>query len=314
MLISSDGFVFRNRKSTSLYRFATAGMLLCLAVAGPANGAETRATGIPALREALASGPDRTALAELIRRAEGGEPAAAYAVGTVYRDGTAVDRDYTAARDFFAQAAFFGNADAMNALGEFYREGLGLSADPVEAYAWFRVAAELGHTAAAANRDALETGLTGETRAAGRALALRRELEIELVARDRLRKTRPLVAGPARTDSTALVANALAEDQKRRAHKAAETQETTSPTATTTTAPGFVVQIGVFARRESIAQIRSSTEELGYNLTELAKTVDGAEAWRLTVGPFADREAADQAAKRIDRALEVTSRVMAAGS
>lgn len=234
-------------------------------------------------------------------------PGAAFALGLLFRDGIAVRRDFTEARNLFAQGAFLGDPAAMNALGLLYRDGLGLSADPVEAYAWFRVAAEKGHTVAETHRDEIESGLNDEKRASGRALALRRELEIELLAQDRIKSQPKLHTAPASTESNTIVAKVLHQP-------AAEEQspiETTDQTGTSAPAvlTTYVVQIGVFAQTESIENIRSQAKALGLALIETDRTVDGRQATRIEAGPFADEEQAANAAARLNDALAIDTTV-----
>ena len=285
--------------------------------------AESAAVGPEAVKrllDAIEEGTSQAALPELRELAEQGHPEAAYALGVLFRDGVLVDRDYTEARDLLAQGAFLGHPEAMNALALLYRDGLGVSADPVEAYAWFRIAAEQGHAEAQGHRDSVEQDLNRELRASGRALALRRELEIDLLARKRLKRTPPIHSAPARTESTGLVARALDKDQRRRAAEtaAASTAEqavsTEAPSQEGTKASGYVVQIGVFAKPASIERIRAEANALGLDLIETARNVDGKRATRLAAGPFPKRAEAHEAARRLNAALSLTSKVIQAGS
>jgi len=292
------------------------GMLLQQGVAH-AETAVTDQKVVKHLLDAIEEGTSQTALPTLRALADQGHPEAAWALGRLFRDGVGVDRDYTEARDLLAQSAFLGNPDAMNALALLYRDGLGVSADPVEAYAWFRIAAENGHAEAQTNRDLVEQDLSRDLRASGRALALRRELEIDLLSRKRLANPPTIHSAPARTESTGLVARALDKDQRRRAGQSPDAASSSASPATErqpNDTAGYLVQIGVFATAASIERIRAEAKALGFPLMETARTVDGQEATRFTAGPFQDRQQADSAAGRLNAALSLDAKVLSPGS
>ena len=65
-------------------------------------------------------------------------------VGTMYKHGSGVKKDYGDAIFWYRQAALSGNAQGMENLGQMYEEGKGVEKDTSEAFAWYEKAAELG--------------------------------------------------------------------------------------------------------------------------------------------------------------------------
>ncbi len=281
---------------------------------------------------AIEKGNGQSAISGLQSMTEAGDAEAGFLLGSIWHKGLGVRRDFAKARDAYAAAAFLGNPKAMNELGLLYRDGLGVVADPIEAVAWFRVASEYNLTAAMTNRDALEAELQSHDRAAGRALALRRELEIDLVSRDKLGEAPKVPVRAARNAGTRDIALAMLRQESEGkgsdpVRNAAVDPAAQKPAAQESTSSGipvdkaavepeqpFLVQIGVFAKPESVQRIRKEVEGLGLSVQEAARDVDGKSATRLTVGPFPTEIAAKDAAAKLDAVLKVTTKVMSAAS
>src|SRR5690606_27144768 len=73
-----------------------------------------------------------TDLAALRRAAEGGDAAAAAALGRALRQGAPGERDLAEAARWLRRAADAGRADAMGMLGEMHLFGAGVPRDPAE--------------------------------------------------------------------------------------------------------------------------------------------------------------------------------------
>ncbi|MBI5154776.1 sel1 repeat family protein, partial [Candidatus Poribacteria bacterium] len=84
-------------------------------------------------------------LAELWWSAENGDPTAMVKLGKIFLDGEIVDRDVTAAIDWFEKAAAARDGEAWFTLGMMHREGDGVPKDEYEAAYFFEKAAEAGH-------------------------------------------------------------------------------------------------------------------------------------------------------------------------
>lgn len=310
---------------------AVIGGFLASLIGAHVSAAEIQAANADRLSAAIVAlekGDGQSAVAGLTAMLADGDAEAGYLLGSVWHKGTGVRRDFAKARDAYAAASFLGHPAAMNALGLLYRDGLGVAADPVEAVAWFRVAAEYNQADAMTNRDSLETELSDRQKAAGRALALRRETEIDLVSRDKLgsppklpvrsvqdANTRAIALAMLRRDENAADLNAP-EDTSTKA--SLDQAPSAAPAGTTPETPvaaeSFVVQIGVFAKAESIQRIRKQAEDLGLPVQETPREVEGKTATRLTAGPFLSEKAANQASERLNTALKVTTKVMPAES
>ena len=107
----------------------------------------------------LAWADDVTAVRTL---AEQGDAQAQYALGTMYRDGRGVARDYAEALRWWRKAAELGIVDAQFALGNMYAGGGGIARDNILAYMWYDIATmQTGDhwliAIAGSNRDALAT-------------------------------------------------------------------------------------------------------------------------------------------------------------
>jgi TPR repeat protein len=78
--------------------------------------------------------------------AERGDPAAEYAYGLLFHDGSAgLKQDFGTAISWFLRAAAQGDAAAINMVGYMHDSGEGMPEDPKEAYRWYRKAAEKGY-------------------------------------------------------------------------------------------------------------------------------------------------------------------------
>ncbi|QTL03273.1 SEL1-like repeat protein [Aquabacter sp. L1I39] len=67
-----------------------------------------------------------------------------YRYGSLYRDGTSIDRDYGKARSWYEKAAASDDVGSLRALGDLYLEGLGVPKDCVKAMTFFERAVMLG--------------------------------------------------------------------------------------------------------------------------------------------------------------------------
>ncbi len=108
--------------------------------------------------------------------AEQGDAKAQFALGTMYRDGQGVDRDYAEALSWWVKAAEQGVVDAQYALGNAYSGGTGIARDNVLAYMWYDIAAAqtgAGWLSAIAgtNRDVLVARMTPADLAKAKRLA-----------------------------------------------------------------------------------------------------------------------------------------------
>ena len=110
--------------------------------------------------------PARADEAEAVRAlAAQGDAAAQFALGALYRDGQAVERDFVQALQWLHSAADQGLLDAQLALGNIYAGGSGITKDLVQAYMWFDIAAsDTGddwlRRIAGSNRDAVAARMT----------------------------------------------------------------------------------------------------------------------------------------------------------
>jgi TPR repeat protein len=99
--------------------------------------------------------------------AEQGDGNAQLALGTMYRDGHGVQRNYTETIRWWEEAAKLGVVDAQFALGNLYAGGSGIPRDNTLAYQWYGIAAlQAGDNwlqpIAASNRDAIAARMTPE--------------------------------------------------------------------------------------------------------------------------------------------------------
>ena len=121
---------------------------------------------------------DYTAAEQWFREAAAqGDSDAQKNLGLIYASGLGVDRDYTEAMDWFQRSAKQGNAAAQANVGHMFRTGDGVGRDYLMAYAWYGVAAAGGYRGAPQFRDSVAQYLTSGELRAGRDLA--RELFIK---------------------------------------------------------------------------------------------------------------------------------------
>lgn len=97
--------------------------------------------------------------------AEQGDAKAQFALGTMYRDGQGVAKDYAEALRWWRSAAEQGLLDAKLALGNIYAGGSGIAKDNILAYMWYElVTLQSGddwlRAIARSNRDAVATRMT----------------------------------------------------------------------------------------------------------------------------------------------------------
>jgi len=90
-------------------------------------------------------------IAELERRAEAGDGAAANLLGDHYREGGAVSQDLNLAFRWYSRGAEFGDREAQNNLGTLFLDGLGCERDKAQAIHWYRKSAEQGQPTAQYN-------------------------------------------------------------------------------------------------------------------------------------------------------------------
>src|SRR5262249_26629831 len=79
---------------------------------------------------------------EIKAKAEAGDAASQYELGTRYQNGDGVEKNYAEAVKWFRKAAEKNYAPAQRDLGESYYYGLGVERDYAEAVKWYRKAAE----------------------------------------------------------------------------------------------------------------------------------------------------------------------------
>ena len=112
-------------------------------------------TDLAAGQRAVKNGDYATALKEFLPLAQQGDAIAQYNLGTLYRDGHGVVKDYKEAVRWFRLAGEqsyspgqssrrFAIANAQYSLGNAYAQGLGVPHDDHEAARWYRQAAEHG--------------------------------------------------------------------------------------------------------------------------------------------------------------------------
>ena len=83
--------------------------------------------------------------------AEKGNPDGQTGLGTMYRMGLGVEKDYAKAIEWYRKSAEQGDAFAQGNLGVMYRDGLGVEKDSAKAVGWFTKSAEQGDAYAQTN-------------------------------------------------------------------------------------------------------------------------------------------------------------------
>ena len=101
-----------------------------------------------------------TALSEWQPLAAQGHASAQFNLGSMYRLGHGVPKDYTGSAKWYRKAAEQGYANAQFNLGIMYSKGSGVPQDDVQAYKWFQLAAIQGVKTAEKNRDMAAKKLT----------------------------------------------------------------------------------------------------------------------------------------------------------
>jgi TPR repeat protein len=86
-------------------------------------------------------------ISELKHKAEMGEAAAEYQLGTMYFQGQGVPQDYAEAMRWYRKAADQGDAGAQGTIGAMYCFGQGVPQSYAEAMRWYRKAADQGNAA-----------------------------------------------------------------------------------------------------------------------------------------------------------------------
>jgi len=190
-------------------------------------------------------GKHRKAHAALVPLAEAGDAAAANAMGVLFADGLAVERDYRKAAAWYERAARQGHGEAMFNLGFLhYRGAGGLAADWRKAALWLSRAADAGHGYAAALVGPLygqgkgvapnpskaktyclqgaEAGIASAQYDAGRMLAAERSTE-SLIGAYTWFAIAAEAGYPGAALNRAIVGESLTDDEIARAEKAAET-------------------------------------------------------------------------------------------
>lgn len=98
---------------------------------------------------AFSQGDLETAITKWRASAQAGVAASQFEMGTVYRTGKYVPRDYAQAMQYFELAAAQDNEDALNEIAVMYWRGDAVPVDLVAANRWFAKAADLGSASAA---------------------------------------------------------------------------------------------------------------------------------------------------------------------
>jgi hypothetical protein len=70
-------------------------------------------------------------------------------LGSLYRDGRGVTKDYAQAKTWYEKSANLGRTFGMMRLGDLYLQGLGVPKDPAQARKWYEMAQAAGDTTAA---------------------------------------------------------------------------------------------------------------------------------------------------------------------
>jgi len=92
-----------------------------------------------------------TALVYFRRSAQKGDPAGQCALGLMYENGCAVEKDYAQAKTWFERSARKGDPGGQNNLGFLYHSGWGVKRDDAVAVQWFQKAAMQGLASAQMN-------------------------------------------------------------------------------------------------------------------------------------------------------------------
>lgn len=85
----------------------------------------------------VAAQGQQTLLADVIKKAESGDPDAQFQAGRAYEDGTGVEQNDLVAVQWYRKAADQGYGKAENSVGLMYRQGKGVNLDKQEAARWY---------------------------------------------------------------------------------------------------------------------------------------------------------------------------------
>jgi uncharacterized protein len=100
-------------------------------------------------------------LNRLLNKAEQGDAATQYKLGTIYYQGESVPRSYTEALKWYKKAAEQGHGDAQFSLGLMYDKGhIGVPKNNVKAYIWYGFASKQGIEDAKSNFISIESLMT----------------------------------------------------------------------------------------------------------------------------------------------------------
>ena len=119
----------------------------------PKAAPPTPAQQLAAAEQAFGSKRDADAVALLKPLAEAGNVRAELKMGDAYAEGRGVERNLTAAEQWYEKAALVGDTDAMLKLGAMFATGNGVARNNNLAYIWYGTAAGLGSSTAKAERD-----------------------------------------------------------------------------------------------------------------------------------------------------------------
>jgi TPR repeat protein len=125
----------------SLFGSASRGYLLfaCLLVSVFSDAA--LAAGVTS-RDARPEGPQEV-FARVLSDAERGDAGAMFAMGGFYVEGLLVQRNFSAAREWYEKSAEAGLAEGIFNVGVCWETGMGSAADPVKAAGFFKRAADM---------------------------------------------------------------------------------------------------------------------------------------------------------------------------
>lgn len=100
-------------------------------------------------------------LNRLLNKAEQGDAATQYKLGTIYYQGESVPKSYTEALKWYKKAAEQGYGDAQFSLGLMYDKGhIGVPKNNIKAYIWYSFASEHGIEEAKSNFTSIESLMT----------------------------------------------------------------------------------------------------------------------------------------------------------
>lgn len=164
-----------------ILRASAAFLSLALVTSTPLTASPVEAQ-TPRLEEAITDyrlGNYGRAFQSFARLADRGDADAAFWTGLMWQKGLGVAKNRQEALRYYEMGARAGDPRAMNNLGLLLASQPGRGGNLVDIYAWFLLAADQNQLAAIENRNNLEVELTPLQRAAGKTLALRRQMEID---------------------------------------------------------------------------------------------------------------------------------------